>query len=94
MGGNPRKNPPKFSVHRCYERYRTELEAWIEIADYPPEMIAQIIALDLPISSEEGDVRGKLMEDIGTQIKDANGVQVLKTWMDKHYRVDKIARVV
>ena len=94
MGGNPRKNPPRFSVNRCYERYRTELNAWIEIADYPDEMIAQIIALDLPTSSEEGDVRGKLMEDIGDRIKDANGVNVLKTWMDKHYRVDKIARVV
>ena len=94
MGGNPRKNPPKFSIHRCYERYRCELLAWIDLADYDRSQIAQIIALDLPCSDAEGDVRGKVFEDIGDQIKNEAGIKILTDWLDKHYRVDEIARVV
>ena len=58
MGGNPRKNPPKFSVSR-YEGYKTELLAWIDLADYEEDKIASVIALDLPTEGKEGDVRGK-----------------------------------
>ena len=92
--GNPRKSPPKFSVNRCYEKYRAELLAWIDIAEYDKKQIAQVIALDMPTSDAEGDVRGKIFEDIGHQIKDEAGIEVLKTWLDKHYRTDPIARVV
>ena len=92
--GNPRKSPPKFSVNRCYEKYRAELIAWIDIAEYDRKQIAQVIALDMPTSDAEGDIRGKIFEDIGDQIKDENGIAVLTNWLDKHYRVDQIARVV
>ena len=92
--GNPRKSPPKFSVNRCYEKYRAELLAWIDIADYNRNQIAQVIALDMPTSDIEGDIRGKIFEDIGDQIKDEAGIAILTTWLDKHYRVDQIARVV
>mgnify|MGYP001297108246 FL=1 len=93
MGGNPRKNPPKFSVSR-YERYRTELLAWIDLADYDEDKIASVIALDLPTEGKEGDVRGKVFEDIGDTIRGDNGTTALVAWLDKHYRVDQMTRVV
>ena len=54
--GNPRKNLPKFSVKR-YERYRCELLAWIEIADFEADKIASVIALDLPTSAPRKLIR-------------------------------------
>ena len=94
MGGNPRKNPPKFSIHRSYERYRCELLAWIDLADYDRDKIASVIALDLPADESEGDVRGKVFEDLGDDLKGADGIGKLTAWLDKHYRTDQIARVV
>ena len=91
--GNPRKNPPKFSVKR-YERYRCELLAWIEIADFEADKLGSVIALELPTSEEEGDIRGKVFEDLGDAIRGANGATALVAWLDKHYRVDKITRTV
>ena len=94
MGGNPRKNPPEFSVKRSYERYRKELNAWVKVADYEKAQLASVIALNLPTSDAEGDVRGKVFEDLGDDLEGEGGVQKLLDWLDKHYRKDEITRVV
>ena len=94
MGGNPRKNPPKFSIHRSYERYRAELNAWIELADYDKDKLGYVVALDLPTDESEGDVRGKVFEDLGDDLKGEAGITRLIAWLDKHYRTDEIARVI
>ena len=94
MGGNPRKNPPEFSVKRSYERYRSELNAWVKLADFEKNQLASVIALNLPTSEAEGDVRGKVFEDLGEDLEGENGVQKLLDWLDKHYRVDEITRVI
>ena len=93
MRSNPRKNPPKFSVLR-YEGYRTELLAWIDLADDEEDKIAYVIALDLPTEGKEGDVRGKVIKDIGTNIRGAGGTAALIAWMYEHYHVDLVTRVV
>ena len=71
-----------------------ELLAWIELADYERDKIASVIALALPAEDNEGNVRGKVFEDLGDDLKGAEGITHLTAWMNKHYRTDEIARVV
>ena len=53
-----------------------------------------MIALNLPTSEAEGDVQGKVFENLGEHLEGEGGVQKLIDWLDKHYRVDKITRVI
>ena len=91
MGGNPRKNPPKFSIHRSYERYRSELKAWIDLADYEKEQVALIVALDMPTSADEGDVRGKIFDDLGDDLKGEDGIK--KLTQHRHMKIQNYKAV-
>ena len=54
------KTPPTFSSKRSYERYRAELEAWTAVTSVKKESWARLIALHMPDSPEESDLRGKI----------------------------------
>ena len=61
------KTPPTFSSKRSYERYRAELEAWTAVTSVKKESWARLIALHMPDSSEESDLRGKIFESLGSE---------------------------
>ena len=54
--------PPSFSTKRSYERYKAELTAWTSVTSVKKEFWASLIALNMPDSAEEGDIRGKIFE--------------------------------
>ena len=83
------KAPPNFSSKRSYERYRTELMAWSEVTTVKKSSWARIIALNMPDSSEEGDIRGKIFESLGDELAGEEGFQKLIDWLDKHFAQDK-----
>ena len=83
------KTPPTFSSKRAYEMYRAELEAWTAVTSVKKESWARLIALHMPDSPEEGDIRGKLFESLGAELAGEEGYNKLLQWMDKHYRQDQ-----
>ena len=83
------KTPPDFSSKRSYERYRAELMAWSEVTTVKKSSWARIIALNMPDSSEEGDIRGKIFESLGDELAGEEGFQKLIDWLDKHFAQDK-----
>ena len=80
------KTPPTFSVKRSYERYRAELTAWTCVKK---SSWARIIALNMPDSAEEGDIRGKIFESLGDDLAGETGFEKLLEWLDKHFQQDK-----
>ena len=53
------------------------------------ESWARIIALSMPDSSEEGDIRGKLFDSLGDELAGEAGYQKLLDWLDKHFKQDE-----
>ena len=80
------KTPPSFSSKRSYQRYRAELTAWTAVTSIKKESWARIIALSMPDSSEEGDIRGKLFDSLGDELAGEAGYQKLLDWLDKHFK--------
>ena len=83
------KTPPTFSLKRSYERYRAELTAWTEVTSVKKSSWARIIALNMPDSAEEGDIRGKIFESLGDDLAGETGFEKLLEWLDKHFQQDK-----
>ena len=82
------KTPPVFSNKRSYERYRAELTAWTEVTSIKKESWARIIALHMPDSEAEGDIRGKIFESLGDKLAGEAGYDKLLKWLDKHFKQD------
>ena len=82
------KTPPTFSSKRSYERYKAELTAWTSVTSVKKESWARIIALNMPDSAEEGDIRGKIFESLGDDLAGEGGYQKLIDWLDKHFMQD------
>ena len=83
------KTPPSFSTKRSYERYKAELLAWSEVTTVKKSSWARIIALNMPDTSDEGDIRGKIFESMGDDLAGEEGFTKLVTWLDKHFAQDK-----
>ena len=83
------KTPPAFTTKRSYERYRAELEAWTSVTSVKKESWARLIALNMPDTPEEGDIRGRIFESLGEDLAGEDGYLKLLSWLDKHYRQDK-----
>ena len=56
------KTPPSFLTKRSYERYKAELTALTSVTSVKKESWARVIALNMPDSAEEGDIRGKSLK--------------------------------
>ena len=67
------KTPPTFSNKRSYERYKAELIAWTSVTSVKKESWARVIALNMPDSDEEGDIRGKIFESLGEELAGEEG---------------------
>ena len=81
--------PPTFSTKRSYERYRAELTAWTEVTSVQKASWARIIALNIPDSTEERDIRGKNFESLGDDLAGEAGFEKLLAWLDKNFQQDK-----
>ena len=92
------KDPPAFSQYSQYTRWKTEVQAWktvVTVNKYADEAtIGQILALSLPSSAEEGDIRGKVMDAIGDKLTGVGGYQELIDWMDLHMGRDETSTTV
>ena len=82
------KTPPTFSSKQSYERYKAELTAWTSVTSVKKESWARVIALNMPDTAEEGDIRGKLFESLGDELAAEEGYNKLVDWLDKHYKQD------
>ena len=82
------KTPPTFSTKRSYLRYRAELTAWTSVTTVKKESWARLIALNMPDSVEEGDIRGKIFDSLGDELAGEGGYDKLLAWLDKHYKQD------
>ena len=83
------KDPPTFSQHSSYTRWKDKVEAWKTVAVAnkfcEESTIGQILALSLPSTPEEGDIRGKVMDAVGgDKLKGTDGYKNLIDWMDTH----------
>ena len=74
--GRSIKDPPVFSLKKPYHRWKTEVEAWktvVTINKYVEEAtVGQVLALSLPCTDEEGDIRGKVMDAVGKNLANAD----------------------
>ena len=71
------KTPPPYSIKSSYERYRAELKAWTEVTSVKKDSWARVIALNMPDSVEENDIRGKIFESLGDDLAGEGGYDVL-----------------
>ena len=97
--GQGYKDPPKFSQHQSYTRWKNQVEAWKEVAVankfVSEDTVGQVLALSLPDSAEEGDIRGKVMDAIkAADLKGANGYTNLIKWMDDHMGRDDTTNTI
>ena len=83
------KTPPSFSNKRSYELYRAELTAWTEVTSLKKASWARIITLNMPDSTDEGDIRGKIFESLGDELAGETGCEKLLEWLDKHFKQDQ-----
>ena len=82
-------NPPEFSKHKSYERYKQELTAWREITDLSKEKQGIAIALSLP---ENDNIREKVFDEIDlSDLKKNDGFESLIEFLDKHLGKDDLA---
>ena len=66
-----------------YERYRTELEAWREITDFPKAKQGIAVALSLP-SESSSDIPDKVFEQLTIiDLKAENGFETLLAFLDR-----------
>ena len=67
------KTPPSFLTKRSYKRNKAELIAWTSVTSVKKESWARVIALNMPDSVEEGDIRGKIIESLGEELAGEEG---------------------
>ena len=95
--GRSVKDPPTFSQQKLYSRWKTEVEAWKTVAVankwIEEATIGQTLALSLPSSAEEGDLRGKVMDAV-PDLTGAAGYTKLIKWMDDHLGRDATCTTV
>ena len=82
------KTPPSFSTKRSYERHKAELTAWTSVTSVKKESWARVIALNMPDSAEDVDIRGKIFESLGDELAGEEGYNKLVDWLDKHFKQD------
>ena len=96
--GKTFKDPPMFSKSKDFDRWKTEIEAWKDVVTATntihKDAIGQVLALSLPDSDEEGDLRGKVMDAIGATLKGEGGYAALVKWLEDHLGQDKISKTV
>ena len=74
-----------------YERYRTELEAWREITDFPKAKQGIAVALSLP-SESSSDIPDKVFEQLTIiDLKAENGFETLLAFLDRESQKDDIS---
>ena len=95
--GRSVKDPPSFSQHKQYSRWKSEVEAWKTVAVankwIEEATVGQALALSLPSSAEEGDLRGKVMDAV-PDLTGAAGYTKLIKWMDDHLGRDATCTTV
>ena len=86
------KDPPVFSKRKGFARWKTEINAWKDVVEATNTIaavaIGQVVALSLPESPEEGDLKGKVMDALGDTLKGAGGFKLLIDWMEAHLGTD------
>ena len=93
------KDPPAFSQSYSYTKWKNEVQAWKEVVVankcITEETVGQVLALSLPSSAEEGDIRGKVMDAISAdELKGAAGYTNLIKWMDDHMGRDDTTNTI
>ena len=92
------KDPPVYSKTKDFERWKTEVDAWNDVIvatkAIDKSAIGQVLALSLPDTDEEGDLRGKVMDAIGPTLKGEAGYAALIKWLEDHLGQDKISKTV
>ena len=82
------KTPQSFSTKISYKIYKAELTAWTSVTSVKKESWTRVIALNMPDSAEEEDIRGKIFESLGDELAGEEGYNKLLDWLDKHYKQD------
>ena len=87
------KDPPVFSIHKPYDRYVVELEAWCITTSEPKNKQAVSIALSLPEGDPSG-VRDKVFNEVTlAALNKDDGVTTLITYLDKLFKKDELSEV-
>ena len=93
------KDPPVFSKDKPYARWKTEVNLWADMVKanttVVEDTIGQVVALNsLPDTEAEGDIRGKVIDALGDDLKGKDGLKKLLKWMDEHMGRDAIQSCV
>ena len=92
--GKSFKDPPNYHKDKPYSRWKIEVNHWADMVvtngSINRESVGQVVALSaLPDCHEQGDIRGKVMDAVGKDIKGANGLTKILAWMDEHLGRDE-----
>ena len=92
------KDPPVFSKRKTFARWKTEINAWNDVviatASIAKGAIGQVVALSMPDSPEEGDIRGKVMDALGDTLKGDGGFKILVDWLESHLGTDSTSDTI
>ena len=92
--GKSFKDPPSYHKDKPYSRWKIEVNHWADMVvtngSINQESVGQVVALSaLPDCHEQGDIRGKVMDAVGKDIKGATGLTKILAWMDEHLGRDE-----
>ena len=86
-----RINPPSLNSTKSYERFKQELLAWREITELKKEKQGIAVALSLP-EDDENRIKDKVFDQISLDdLKSADGLDILLTFLDKHLGKDDLS---
>ena len=86
-----RINPPSLNSTKSYERFKQELSAWREITELKKEKQGIAVALSLP-EDDENRIKDKVFDQISPDdLKSADGLDILLTFLDKHLGKDDLS---
>ena len=87
-----------FSKKKTFARWKTEINAWNDVVkatkSIAEEAIGQVVALSMPDSADEGDLRGKVMDALGDTLKGAGGFKILLDWLESHLGTDSTSDTI
>ena len=86
-----RINPPSLNSTKSYERFKQELLAWRELTELKKEKQGIAVALSLP-EDDENRIKDKVFDQISLDdLKSADGLDILLTFLDKHLGKDDLS---
>ena len=84
-------SPPSLNSTKSYERFKQELLAWREITELKKEKQGIAVALSLP-EDDENRIKDKVFDQISLDdLKSADGLDILLTFLDKHLGKDDLS---